>query len=511
MPSIPSSQVLTTPGNALQDLLVAPDIVPGDIVSYETCKQIYLYHPLGARIVEGPVSLALSQKRDLKVPDSPGEHCVDAFNEEWKSIGGDYLVHNLLTVSRIYGIGSIALLIDGIKSNDAINYWDLPELNISFNILDPLNTAGSLVLNQNPNAMDFMKYQQIAVSGIAYHPSRSVTVTNEKPIYLGYTTSAFGFVGRSAYQRAFYPLKSYIKSLIADDLVETKVGVLVAKIKQPGNFVDNIMSWATSFKRGIVKEAETGNVINITPEEEIESLNMQNLEGPHVLARRNILENIANAVDMPVKLLTQESFAEGFGEGSEDAKSVARYMDRLRETMDPVYRFLDRIVMHRAWNPDFYRMLKRKFPEKYDSTTYKEAFYDWMNSFQAVWPSYLREPDSDQVKVDDTKMKAAISIYQILEFSFDPENKARLIQWIADAITNNKLLYSSPLILDYKKLLEQLKKDDELHQQQTEAGLDPQAESRPEIPKVKMARADSARAEASVVRLLEHIKNATAK
>ena len=83
------------------------------------------------------------------------------------------------------------------------------------------------------------------------------------------------------------------------------------------------MSWATSFKRSIVKEAETGNVINVTPEEEIESLNMQNLEGPHVLARRNILENIASAVDMPVKLLTQESFAEGFGEGSEDAKAVA--------------------------------------------------------------------------------------------------------------------------------------------------------------------------------------------
>jgi hypothetical protein len=503
MPAIPGSRLDTTPGNALQELLVAPDIIPGDVVSYQTCKEIYLYHPLGARITEGPVSLALSQKRDIKVPNSPGEICVDAFVEEWKSIGGDFLVHNLVTLSRIYGIASIALLVDGMKSNEAINYWDLPDLNISFNILDPLNTAGSLVLNQNPNAMDFLKYTQIAISGIAYHPSRTVTVTNEKPIYLGYTTSAFGFVGRSAYQRAFYPLKSYIKSLIADDLVETKVGVLVAKTKQPGNFVDNIMAWATAFKRAIVKEAETGNVINITPEEEIESLNMQNLEGPHVLARRNILENIANAVDMPVKLLTQESFAEGFGEGSEDAKAVARYMDRLRETMDPVFRFLDRVVMHRAWTPAFFNSLKRRFPEKYEDTTYREAFYEWANSFSAVWPSYLREPDHEQVKVDDTKMKAAISIYQILEFSFDPENKARLIQWIADAITNNKLLYSSPLNLDFETLLKQLKYDDKMNKQQREMGAEPE-DPRPEIPKVKMSRADS-----SVVRLLEHIKNAT--
>lgn len=499
MPIVPGSLVTTTPGNALQELLVAPDIVPGDMLSYETAKLIYLFHPLGARITEGPVSLALSQKRDIKIPNSPGERCVDAFSQQWKELGGDYLVHNLMTVSRIYGISTIALLVDGMKSTDPIDYWDLPDLNISFNILDPLNTAGSLVLNQNPNAMDFMKYSQVAISGIGFHQSRTVTVTNEKPIYLGYTTSAFGFVGRSAYQRALYPLKSYIKSLIADDLVETKVGVLVAKIKMPGNFVNNIMSFAFGNKRQIIKEAETGNVVNITPDEAVESLNMQNLEGPHVLARRNILENIANSVDMPVKLLTQESFAEGFGEGSEDAKAVARYMDRLRETMDPVYRFLDRIVMHRAWTPAFFKSLRRDFPEKYKDTTYREAFYDWVNSFQAIWPSYLREPDSDQVKVDDTKMKAAISIYQILEFSFDPENKARLIQWIADAITNNKLLYASPLELDYKALLKQLKDDFKLKREQQEAGADPE-DPKPEIPKVKMARAD----DAQVVRLLEN-------
>jgi hypothetical protein len=176
--------------------------------------------------------------------------------------------------------------------------------------------------------------------------------------------------------------------------------------------------------------------------------------------------------------------------------------------MDPIYRFLDRIVMHRAWTPEFFKGLKKKHPDKYNDMDYKAAFYEWVNSYQAVWPPYLREPDSDQVKVDDTKMKAAISIYQILEFSFDPENKARLIQWMADAITNNKLLYSSPLDLDYKTLLKQLKKDDELHHQQLEAGVDPSKDVAPEIPKVKMSRADDAH-ETQVVKLLEHIRGAT--
>jgi hypothetical protein len=161
--------------------------------------------------------------------------------------------------------------------------------------------------------------------------------------------------------------------------------------------------------------------------------------------------------------------------------------------------------MHRAWTPAFFNSLKKRFPEKYGESTYREAFYDWANSFQAVWPSYLREPDSDQVKVDDTKMKAAISIYQILEFSFDPENKARLIQWICDAITNNKLLYSSPLSLDYKKLLTQLKKDQKARDEQQQAGVEPE-DPKPDIPKVKMARADSS--EKQVIHLLEHLKDA---
>jgi len=200
-------------------------------------------------------------------------------------------------------------------------------------------------------------------------------------------------------------------------------------------------------------------------------------------------------------------------------------MDRLRETMDPVYRFLDRIVMHRAWTPAFFKMLRKKFPEKYAETTYREAFYEWTNSFQAVWPSYLREPDSDQVKVDDTKMKAAISVYQILELSFDPENKARLVQWLADAVTNNKLLYSSPLNLDYQQLLKKFKeaeKQEKAEQQMAlqapvmgaggkpggaagKSGSDPR---KVQIPKVKMARADDA-TDTTVIQLIEHLQNAT--
>ena len=34
-------------GNALQDLLMAEDIKPGDPVSYQTCKALFELHPHG--------------------------------------------------------------------------------------------------------------------------------------------------------------------------------------------------------------------------------------------------------------------------------------------------------------------------------------------------------------------------------------------------------------------------------------------------------------------------------
>jgi len=41
-------------GNSLNDLLTAPEIVPGDAPSYQLCKTIYAYHPLRPRLKSAP-------------------------------------------------------------------------------------------------------------------------------------------------------------------------------------------------------------------------------------------------------------------------------------------------------------------------------------------------------------------------------------------------------------------------------------------------------------------------
>jgi hypothetical protein len=376
----------STVGTSLQKLLMAEEIQPGSDTSYQLCKDIYLYHPLGRKMVELPLSIAQSQERKIVVSDSPEDRVVQAFKDEWKRIKADTHIFNVSRLSRIYGVASLIYGADGIPPKRPIKPSELYKHNLYFNVLDPLNTSGSLVLNQNPNAPDFQKYVTVAVQGEAYHRSRTCVVLNEDPIFIAYTVSAFGFVGRSVYQRALFPLKSYVQSMMTDDLVTKKAGLLVAMIKAVGSAVDKVMLGFNMFKRNILKAGETGNVLSVGHEDRIESLNMQNTDTAMTTARKNILENIASAASMPAQLLNNETMAKGFGEGSEDAKNIARYIDGIRSDMQPIYEFFDEIVMYRAWNPEFYKTIQKEFPEEYGDMPYLQAFFRWKNSFHVEFP-----------------------------------------------------------------------------------------------------------------------------
>lgn len=446
-------------GSALETLLMADEIQPGSDVSYQICKTIYAYHPLGRKMADAPISMAQSQKRQISISNAPEARVREAFEDEWAKINADKYIAQIASIARIYGIGSIIVGAKELTPEEELPLDRLSELSVYFNILDPLNTAGSLVLNQDPNAPDFMKYTTIAVSGKPYHRSRSIILMNEQPIYIEYTTSAFGYVGRSVYQRALFPLKSFVNTMITDDMVARKSGLIVAKLKGPGSIIDNAMQRMAGVKRQLLKEAKTNNVLSIDIAESIESLNLQNIDGAGNFARTNILKNIATAADMPAKILENETLVAGFGEGTEDAKNIARYIDGIREWMNPVYEFFDEIVMRRAWNPDFYVTIQKDFPE-YQPVSHLNAFYRWRNSFEAVWPSLLKDPESD-AKAEEVRQKAIKEMFEMLLPNMDPDNKVRLIEWVVDSAGENKSLFQQPLILDLEALKNAAPPDEE--------------------------------------------------
>lgn len=460
-------------GNSLKEFLLLPEITPGDEPSYQACKTVYTHHPLGMKMAETPIIMAQSQEREISAAGAPST-AIEAFKDEFRGIGASEAIRQTKVLSRVYGIASCGVIAEGVPPDRPLQPKQLRDLRIAFNVWDPLNTAGSLVFNQNPNALDFMKQSDsIAVSGQRYHPSRTIVVVNERPIYLSWTSGAYGFVGRSVYQRAWYPLKSFLKTMVTDDMIATKAGVIVAKIKQPGSFADNIMATAFGQKRDVVKEAQIGNVINCTPDEAIESLDLMNTEGPMTMARGNILKNCAVGADMPAVLLNEETFVEGFGEGTEDARRVAMYVKRMREEMNPQYEWFDEIAMQRAWGPDFYATVQRRYPNVFGAIPYTQAFYAWKNSFKAQWPNWLEEEDSEKIRTQEVILNAAVAVVQTLLPVSDPANQAAMCVFLADTINDQDMLFKTPLELDIDTLeayLEEQKTQKDTQQQNAGGG-----------------------------------------
>ncbi|EPM1747361.1 anti-CBASS protein Acb1 family protein [Klebsiella variicola] len=438
----------------LMALLDSDDIQPGSTAGYETCKTIYLFHPLGGKMVDRPIKMAMNESRTVHVSQAYGieQRLRDAFEREWKALGADKHIANAARISRIYGVSAIAMLVDNQEPSLAVDYRTLYKHNVTFNILDPLNTAGSIVLNQDPNSKDFQKVEGIRVAGKPYHKSRCVVQQNEDPIYLAYNSAAFGFTGRSVYQRALFPLKSFIQTMRTDDMVAVKGGLLVTKIKGPSSVVNNMMLKLSGIKRMMLKRGKTGEVLQIGDSDNIESIDLSNLEKPLDSARKHILENVAAAADMPAIILNSETFAQGFGEGTEDARAVAVYIDNIREWMDQLYAFFIRVCQYRAWSIDFFQSLRADFPEL--KNTYSLYFASWINNFEYRWPSSMKEPESEKVKVDEIRFKAIVSMLEVLlpQVNTDDENRALLIEWAQTNANANESLFPQRLDLDIDSL-----------------------------------------------------------
>lgn len=439
----------------LIELLNADTIQPGSDASYAVCKAIWEYHPLGGKLVEKPIRLALSKPRRISVDAEPKEMLMEAFQREWEALGATNHIRDTMFINRAYGAAAIVFGAPNIPTDQTIDPWELWRLDLYFNQLDPLNLAGSIVTNQNPNAPDFQKpMAYTTAAGQPYHPSRSTVVFNGTPIYLSFQSSGFGYTGRSVFQRALYPLKSFIQSMVTDDMVTYKAGLLIAKQKPAGSIVNRLMQTAAGIKRTYLQQGTTGNVLSIDIDEDIEAINLTNTDTAMTTARDNIIANVASASDVPSILLKDEAFTQGFGEGTEDTKAIVQYIDGIRTDMESLFRFFDKIVMYRAWNPEFFEAVKNEYPDTYGKMSYKEAFYKWQKAFKPAWESLMEEAPSEKVKVDDIKLKGITELLRTTLPVMDPQNRAAMIQWAQDNINEMPSMFASTLSLDVDGIAE---------------------------------------------------------
>jgi hypothetical protein len=463
----------------LMQMLLAPSIMPGSEPGYQLCKTIYTYHPLGAILADAPIARAQSQERVVKVPVLGQPRMIDRFWKVWDDLGDEgatVIIHDHMSTSRRYGIASLGVGEVGKTLDTPLDVNAIAKADLYFNILDPLNTAGSLILSQDPNSPLFLKPSgSVNVQGVRWHPSRLNIKTNERPIYIDWSNPSFGFSGRSVYQRALFPMKSFIQTMITDDMITKKAGLLIAKMKQPGPFVDEIMRTMFGSKRGSLKSGNTGQVLGIGVGEEIETLNFTNLEAPYKLARENVLKNIASASGTPASIIAEETLTEGFGEGSEDFKKEVQYLNFIRKSMAPIYRFMDQIVMRRAWTDDFFESLKPDYAELREMN-FETWLHQAMTAFISEWPNLNEEPESEKSKTEKVKMEAVTDMLEQLLDKLDPENQATLIEWATENVNERETLFASKLILDPEKLIAFLKSNQAQQEEMLEAAAQGKAQ-----------------------------------
>lgn len=441
-----------TQDSPLYQMMLCQDIVPGQQPSYEMCKLIYTLHPLGKKIVDAPIARSMAKRREIVVLDAP-ECVIERFNDTWDRLDIDTHLANVVRLSRIYGIASVAVMPPDGDTSKELTPEELRKGDFTFNVYDPLNTAGSLVGILDPLNPYFLKYSTISVMGKSFHRSRVHLELNEQPVYLDYTVSAFGYVGRSIFTRSLYPLQSFLQSMVADNLVVTKAGVLVAKIKQPGSIIDKIQQIAQNIRLNILKSARTGNTISVLPDEDIVSLDLHNVT--YQEQRHNILEAVALSLDMPSQFLTSESLAKGFGEGAEDAKLISNFIDNFRRELRDAYNFMDQIVQYVAWTPEFFETLKIEYPEEFKNKSFEEWFAQCQKTFKTVWPEALEPSKKERVEFQKAQYQSVLETYKVFEPIALEDNRTKLIGWAQANLSELEEIFPNALDLDLELILKQ--------------------------------------------------------
>ncbi|WP_176322383.1 hypothetical protein [Burkholderia vietnamiensis] len=401
----------------LYNNLVNEVIEPGTGLSYQLAKQIYLEHPMGQRAVDNVINLAFSQERTISgIP----EDAKKAFKSAWAAARADTAIKNCARHARIYGLGTLVDLGGG-----------------TFKIYDPLLTAGSMVGNiSEPLARDFLTPNDPVVRDFKFTPQNSVVAFNGTPIYLAYAQSAFGYTGRSVYYNMLPQLAAFLVSMEVDALVLKKSGVLVAKTKPVGAAANRMSHWWQRKKASDVKRSLNGNVLAIETDEDISTLNMANTADAMTTARNNVISNIATALDAPAVILQNDVLTNGFGEGKEDSKVIAQFVERYRNEIEHIFEFMIPRIQELAWTEEWYASFVMANPA-YASISFQSATNFWRNNFEYKWPNYLTEPDKEKREGQERIFNAYKALYETLQAGVqNPERRRALAQSLID-LTNN--------------------------------------------------------------------------
>jgi hypothetical protein len=192
-------------------------------------------------------------------------------------------------------------------------------------------------------------------------------------------------------------------------------------------------------------------VLSIGTKDDIESLNLQNVDKALSTARDNIISDIAAGSDVPAILIKEEAFSNGFGEGKEDSKAISQYVDGVRQVIEPVMDYFERLVRYIAWNEDFYTSLKNDYPDII-TEDYQTTFRMWEREFDADWQELVEESPDKRRESDSKVVQQAGALFSIMAPQLDPVNRAMAAEWLSSVTNATETYGDSPMLIDKEAL-----------------------------------------------------------
>lgn len=415
------------------------DIARDGQLTWEDCRDIFRYFPMGKRIARALPRFSFSAEREIIVPEAP-EEAIQAFKKMAIKLSQDKIIYRASVYARIYGLSGIFVSCNGKNNMDNITYRDVQK-GIRFNALDSLNLAGSY-FSQDVLSEKFMKPDPVTINGQKVGSKRVCTILNGDPLYLNFNESTYNFAGISVYANMTNLIQSWTRAMISIRRMLTKASSVVFKSRDGDKLNPNQVTAAKKSLQLLQAMENTGGV-SIERADDVSFFPMTGVGEIDTLLKSVENEILYALDDTPQALLLNANISNGLSEGSEEFKAIMIAIDSFRkEILSPLYAFTDPFVMASAWTNEFILRITENDKRYFGMSPAKIRQY-WMENFEYSYRSLFPKTSLEE------ETEKAVSLDNLLKVRQLGGNYADIEEEI-----NEKKLFNNDISIDPTPMLD---------------------------------------------------------
>lgn len=421
-------------------------------LTYEECRDIYRYWPLGKRVATALPNFAMSSGRTFSVKENLPE-VIKALEEAEKLLKIPQVVNKAAVYSRVYGLSFVYLASDSSECppDKPLNREEFLHSSCRFNVLDPLSAGGSIQIDNDSLSPTFGLPLYLKVKGKVVNSSRIHLCFNDIPLYYKFNPSSFSFGGPSIYQNMTLLIRSWNRTVLALQRLSTKAASIIVKRKD-GSGTAGFQVQALNRNLSAIRSLENDGITSIRVGEEIEFFNLAGLsEIDSICNRLNSMLMMALS-DTPSGILLDKNLSTGLADGDNDMKAIIISTDRFRkDILKPIYDFLDKFMCYRAFTPELISEMKEKYPELYRDKSEESILMEWLDSYSFEFNELY--PQSENEK-EDTSSKKLDNLLKLKELGAE-------VSGLEEAINLSEVCKGVDIVLHEQQEGEHLEDEDD--------------------------------------------------